>query len=418
MSLLDLDTWSEIAQTVRRNRLRAALTAAGVFWGMFMLLLMQGFGNGMENGVQRTMGDFSTNSVYLWGRRTAMPYRGHRSGRPVEFSNADTDVLAQLPEIVHLAPRLQLGGYRSPSLTTHNGKSGGFPVAGDVPAYRAIQPMAIDEGRFLNDLDLADRRKVAVLGQQVVDELFERGEAPVGAHVTISGIDFTVVGVFHSTIGGDDGDRFNSTIHVPFSTFQQTFQYGDSVGWYALTGRPDVDAAVLEAEVRSVLAARHGIHPEDERAMGSFNASEEFTRLRKLFDGISLLVWFVGAMTLLSGVIGVSNIMLISVQERTREIGVRRAIGASRQAVVVMILQEAVALTLTAGYVGLVCGVGFLEVLSQVVGPDSEVLSEPGVDLSVALGAATLLVVLGAFAGLLPAIRAAAIHPVVALRAD
>jgi putative ABC transport system permease protein len=418
MTLLDLDTWGEIAQTVRRNRLRAALTAAGVFWGMFMLLLMQGFGNGMENGVQRTMGDFATNSVYLWGRSTAMPYRGHRSGRPVDLTNADTAVLRELPEIRYVAPRLQLGGHRGTSLTTHRGKSGGFQIAGDVPEYRIIQPMIIDAGRFINPLDITEKRKVAVLGQQVLDELFEPDEEPVGDHVTINGIDFTVVGVFHSPLGGDDGDRFNSTIHIPFSTFQQTFQYGDSVGWFALMGRPDVDAAWLEGRVREVLSERHGIHPQDDNALGSFNASEEFARLRNLFDGMSLLVWFVGAMTLLSGVIGVSNIMLISVQERTREIGVRRAIGASQRAVVVMVLQEAVALTLTSGYVGLVCGVGFLELMSRLIGPDSEVLSEPGVDLSVALGAAALLVVLGAFAGLMPAVRAAAIHPVVALRAD
>ena len=419
MTLLDLDTWGEIAQTVRRNRLRAALTAAGVFWGMFMLLLMQGFGTGMENGVQRTMGNFATNSVYMWGRSTAMPHKGHRAGRPVDFNNADVAYLAaSVPEIEHLAPRLQLGGHRGGSLITRGSRNGSFQVAGDVPAYRQIQPMVIDSGRFLNELDLSDRRKIAIIGQQVFEELFESDEEPVGEHITINSIDFTVVGVFHSTIGGDDGDRFNSTIHIPFSTFQTAFHAGDSVGWFALGARAEVDAAMLEEHVRGLLSERHGVHPEDNRAIGSFNASEEFSRLQNLFDGIAMLVWFVGAMTLLSGVIGVSNIMLISVQERTREIGIRRAIGASQRAVVVMILQEAVALTTTSGYVGLVFGVACLEGLSRFVGPDNEVLSEPGVELSVALGAAGLLVVLGAFAGLLPALRAAAIHPVQALRAD
>lgn len=419
MRLFDLDSWQEIAQTVQRNRLRTALTAAGVFWGMFMLLVMQGFGAGMENGVQNSMRDNASNSVYMWGGRTAIPYQGRQPGRWIGFDNADTEAIrAQLDIIENLSPRLQLGGFRNGITVKRNHKVGSFQIMGDVPTYRNIESMVFEQGRFINEIDVAERRKVAVIGAQIYAELFKPGEDAVGSRIAVQGVNFVVVGLFRAATADDRADRLNGTIFIPFSTFQRAFNMGDRVGWFAFTAAPGHLGSEAEAAVKGLLAERHDVHPEDPMAIGSYNAEKEFRRIQNLFTGMRTLVWFVGAMTLLSGVVGVSNVMLISVAERTREIGVRRALGASRGAIVWMILQEAVTLTAVAGYIGLVTGVATTEALGVLVGDQSEVLSEPRVDLNVALIAAGLLVVAGALAGALPAWRAANIHPVEALRAE
>jgi len=417
--MLDLDAWREIAQIIRRNKLRTSLTAAGVFWGMFMLLLMQGFGTGMENGVQRSMGDNVSNSVYLWSRSTSLPYKGRRPGRSVSMRNADVDALtAELPDIAYLAPRLQLGGFRSGTTIKRGEKVGSFQVMGDAPAYVHVQPMSLVEGRFVNPIDMAQRRKVVVIGQQIYEELFDVAKPAVGQRLTVQGIDFLVVGRFKAKVSGDDGDRIESVLHIPFSTFQRAFNSGDRVGWVAMTAQDGASGEALEADAKRILSERHAVHPDDKLAFGSYNAQEEYQRMQNLFGGMRVLVWFVGAMTLLSGVVGVSNVMLISVAERTREIGVRRAIGASRAEIVWMILREALVLTSVAGYAGLLAGVLATEGLGLLVGDSSDVLSEPSVDIGAALAAAGLLVVAGTLSGLLPAWRAANIHPVEALRAE
>ncbi|MEL6346572.1 MAG: ABC transporter permease [Myxococcota bacterium] len=419
MRLFDLDSWQEIAQTIQRNRLRTALTAAGVFWGMFMLLLMQGFGVGMQNGVQRSMGDNVTNSVYIWSGRTSMPHRGRRPGRWITFDNQDTVAIAeQLPIVGNLSPRLQLGGFRSGITVKRGHNVGSFQIMGDVAAYQNIEPMVFEKGRYVNRLDVDGRRKVAVIGIQVFAELFDPGEDPIGAQIAVQGVNFTVVGMMRAASADDRADRLNGSITIPFSTFQQAFNQDNRVGWYAFTASDERPASEAEAAVRALLAERHDIHPDDPGAIGGYNAEVEFRRIQNLFIGMRGLVWFVGAMTLLSGVVGVSNVMLISVAERTREIGVRRAIGASRLDIVLMILQEAVVLTAVAGYTGLVAGVAATEGLGAAVGDANEVLSEPRVDVEVALIAAGLLVIAGALAGALPALRAANIHPVEALRSE
>lgn len=418
-SLLDLDRWQEVAQTMRKNRLRTVLTAFGVAWGMFMLLVMLGFGDGLERAVTRQFGDNATNSVFVWGRRTSLPFKGHRPGRSVDFRNADVDALrAELPGILHLAPRNQLGGYRDGVAVARGAKTGSYAIMGDTPEFRLVQPMVIDEGRFINARDVADRRKVAVIGKTVADELYEPGEPVIGSDIQVRGVWFQVVGLIHSPRGDEEGDRNDATLHVPFSTFQQAFNYGDEVGWIAMVGRPEVDAEALEADVKKVLAQRHAVHPEDNEAFGSFNAAREFGRITTLFGGIRFFTWFVGVATLLSGAVGVSNILLITVKERTKEIGVRRAIGATGASVVGQIMQEAVVLTAGAGYAGLVAGVAVLEIVSALVGEENEVVRNPQVDFEVALAAAVSLVVAGAFAGVVPAQRAASIHPVEALRAE
>lgn len=417
-TLVDLDSWQEIWSTVRRNQVRAGLTAFGVFWGVFMLLGMIGFSNGIERGLQRTMGNFATNAVHVWGRRTSLPYMGLSPGREIDYRNDDIRALQEeVDGIQYVAPRLSYGGYRGGAQVRYRNEVGSFTVMGDAPVYRHIQPMVMDDGRFLNDLDLGRERKVAVVGRVVVEELFE-GRDPIGEWVDISGVWFKVVGTFHSPLASDEGERISSTIHVPFSTFQRAFNTTNEVHWFALTGVDDLPGSVLEKRVRTVLARRHRIHPDDEPAIGSWNTEREFGKIKGLFTGSRIFGWIVGAATLLSGVVGVSNILLISIRERTSEIGLRRALGATPWNVTLMILMEAFVLTSLAGYVGVIAGIFALETTGWFIGEGTESMGPPGVELSTALFAAAMLSVSGILAGILPARRAAAIQPVDALRTE
>ena len=417
-SLLDLDRWHEIWSTIRRNRLRAGLTAFGVFWGVFMLLGMLGFSNGVERGLQKTMGNFATNAVHVWGRRTSLPYMGLGPGREIDYRNSDIEALRNEVEgIQYVAPRLSYGGYRGGAQVRFGTEVGSFTVMGDDPVYRNIQPMVMDAGRFLNDLDMAEERKVAVIGQVVQDELFE-GTDPIGRWIDISGVWFRVVGTFHSPLASDEGERISSTIHVPFSTFQRAFNTTNEVHWFALTGVASLPGSELEKRVRTVLARRHRIHPDDEPAIGSWNTEREFGKVTTLFQGMRVFAWIVGAATLLSGVVGVSNILLISIRERTSEIGLRRALGATPWNVTQMIVMEAFVLTSLAGYVGVIAGILALEVAGWWIGPGTESMGPPSVDVATAMLSAGLLSIAGIIAGILPAQRAAAIQPVDALRTE
>ncbi len=417
--LLDVDLWQEVAETVRRNRLRTLLTMLGVFWGMLMLVVMYGFGSGLEAGVRKTLGNNASNAVWVWGQRSSMPYRGNQPGRWVQFEVDDIDAIAaRVDGLEYLCPRNQLGGWRSDNVVRHGDKTGSFNVMGDVPEYRFVQPITLERGRLLNRRDLEDRRKVAIIGVQVRDELFGRGVDPVGDAIEIQGVWFQVVGLFSSPASGDEGDRQASAVHVPFTTFQQAFNMGDRIGWMAFTALPDHSAAKVEEEVRAVLAERHGLHPDDEPAIGSYNAEEDFQQVRNTFAGIRAFVWLVGTATLLTGVFGVSNILLVSIRERTPEIGIRRAVGATPASIVRQVLVEALVLTATAGWAGLVCGVALLEGAAVLIGDNAEMMGRPGIDLDVALVAALILTVGGVLAGLFPALRASEIRPVEALRAE
>jgi putative ABC transport system permease protein len=416
--MFDLDRWTELADGLRTNPVRTLLTALGVFWGMFMLVVMLGFGDGLERGATRSMAGYATNAVYLWGGRTTLPWGGLAPGRYVGFDNSDTEALRQLPGVEHVAPRNQLGGWREGNNVVRGAKTGNYTVMGDVAELAHILAPIVVRGRFLDPLDVAERRKVAVLGDQVVQELFPYGEDPIGQHVAIRGIQFKVVGWIRSHANDDRSDRDNATIHLPFTTFQRTFGFGDRVGWFALTGAKDVPGSELEANIRRELGDRHQVNPEDNNAIGAFNAEKEFAKITALFTGIRFFVWFVGVMTLAAGVVGVSNILLIVVRERTKEFGLRRALGATPTDVVGMVVQEAIVLTAVAGYAGLVAGVVVLEIAARLIGTDSATMGTPTVDLGAALGAGLVLLIGGALAGVIPARHAAAIQPVVALHAE
>jgi putative ABC transport system permease protein len=420
MAIFDLDRWREILDALGSNKLRTALTAFGVFWGIFMLMLMLGSGNGLRNGVMTDFGDEATNSFFVWSQRTSKPYRGLPAGRSYELNNGDTEALRrQLADASIVAPRNQLGGYQGGNNVTRGNKSGGFEVMGDIPEYRRIQKIRIAAGRFINDLDMEDRRKIAVIGTRVRDVLFEEGEDPIGASIRINGVYFKVVGLFESNRSGEQAGRDTETVFIPFTTFQRAFNYGDGLGWFAITSRDGVPASRVEEQAIAILKKRHRVHPEDDRAVGSWNTEERYNEVQGLFTGIQVLVWIVGVGTLAAGVIGVSNIMLVIVKERTNEIGIRRAVGARPLAIMSQIVLEAVLLTTVAGYCGLFLGFGLMDLIAFLMhtnGADSGTFANPTVNAASALQALAILVVAGGLAGLIPARRAVRINTVEALR--
>jgi putative ABC transport system permease protein len=422
--VFDLDHWQEIAAALAKNKLRTFLTAFGVFWGILLLVLLLGSGNGLNRGVMAGFSGIATNSFFAWGMRTSKPYAGLPAGREIGFTDEDTEaILAQVPDAEIVAPRLQLGGFGGGNTVTRKGESGAFNVTGDYPEIFRVQPLRLERGRLLNPLDLAEKRKVAVIGRRVAEVLFERGEDPIGGSIAINGVEFRVVGQFRSLQSGSDADRDLQRIFVPFTTFQQAFNAGGEVHWYAVTARTGVPASRVEERVLEILRARHKVDPEDRRGIGHFNLEEEFGKIQGLFTGIRFLMWIVGLGTLAAGAIGVSNILLIIIRERTAEIGIRRAVGARPLSIVGQILLEALVLTSVAGFLGLAAGVGILELLGSLVpaaGADGEpsMFLNPGVSFAEASRALAILVAAGCVAGLIPAQRAIAVAPVEALKSE
>jgi putative ABC transport system permease protein len=414
----DLDGLHETLATLRKNKLRTLMTASGVFWGVFMLVAMLGFGRGLQDGVGRNMLGFVSNSVFVWGQRTNLPFKGFGPGRRVQLDNGDTEALErELDQVLVVAPRTQLGGWRDGNNISYAGNTGNFGVMGEIAEFADIQDIRPYAGRFINQLDIDQRRKVAVIGEQVKSVLF--GDDPaVGKAIKIKGMFFQVIGVDRSALPGEQGERANATVHVPFTTFQTAFNAKNVVGWFALLVEPDGDSEAAERQARAVIARRHSVAPGDEGAIGSFNAAKMVRRVSNMFLGIEFFIWFVGAFTLLAGALGVSNIMLISVRERTVEFGVRKALGATPWSVVSLVLKEAALLTTLAGYGGLVVAVVALEAVPRFFAEGDGPLGTPSVDFRVALGATAVLALAGVLAGVAPARRAARIRPVEALRAE
>jgi putative ABC transport system permease protein len=412
--MLDIDNWREITATLRKNKLRTALTGLGVFFGIVILLLMIGFGRSLEKGVQRRMAGFATNAVFVWGQRTTKPYVGLPVGRQVKYDNRDIEALARVPGVLHVAPRIQLSG----SNVRYGAKTGAFQVMGDYPAFQYVQTPVMRAGRFLNQRDLDDSRKVAVIGEGVVHQLYDDAD-PIGMYIEVNGVYFQVVGVFGSKLTGSQADRILNTIHIPFTTFQRAFNSDNRVDFFAIVGQPSVNGGALEDQLKGTLARRHKVAPDDDAAIGAWNTSKEFGKMTTLFFLINLVMWVAGTMCLLAGVVGVSNIMLITVRERTKEIGVRKALGATPASVVRMIVSEATVLTVIFGYLGVVAGIALLELAGKLLEklPDLP-FAPPDPSITIALTAAGVIAVFGALAGMLPAYYAAKIQPIEALRTE
>jgi len=418
--MFDLDRWQEIMSALKKNKMRTFLTAFGVFWGIFMLIIMLGAGNGLRNGVTGDFGDFATNSVFMWTRTTTIPYKGLPRGRNYNFKADDIEALRnEIPEIKIISPRTQDGDVQAGNNVTRGIKSGAFSVMGDYPQWNEIDPVDITGGRFLNNSDLKDKRKVVVIGSKVQEILFTPDENPIGQYIQIKGIYFQVIGTFKAKTGINFGGDKEQSIFMPLTTFQRVYNWGDVIGWFAFTSVDGVPASLVEKKAAALLKRRHSVSPDDAMAIGSFNLEKEFKQMTGLFDGINGLIWIVGIGTLLAGVIGISNIMLVIVKERTKEIGIQRAIGAPPSKIISQILTESVFLTTFAGYVGLVISVGLLELLNKALSSgasENTPFRNPGIDFNMAMIALAILVVSGAIAGWVPAKKAVKIKPIDALR--
>lgn len=418
--IFEKDSWKEIWDTVNKNRLRTVLTCFGVFWGIFMLVVMVGSGNGLRTGILSEFEGSATNSFFIWTQKTTKPYKGMKPGRNYNFTNEDYLALQEVRELKTIVPMNQLGRYQATININRGTKSTGGGVMGVGHKLNQIEQVKMTEGRWLNPNDEQEKRKVVVIGKRIREVLFDKEKKVIGEYISVNGVYFQVIGFTEPTGSGGEAEEKASAIYIPFSTFQQAYNYGNVIGWFALSSQDGVPATEAEAKVIALLKERHKVAPEDEVAVGHWNMEKQYKRMSGLFNGIEGLVWIVGTGTLLAGIIGVSNIMLIIVKERTREIGVKRAIGATPSHITGQIVLESIALTALAGYLGLVLSVLLLELVSGMI-PDeggNAMFRNPGIDLSVALTALGILIAAGAVAGLIPARKAIAVSPVEALRSE
>ncbi len=419
--MFNKERWDEILEALNANRFRTVLTAFGVFWGIFILVILLALTNGLKNGVQSDFGDFATNTIFMWTQRTSMPYQGFTKGRNFNFKLSDVALLKEkFPQLRYVSPRNQLGGYRGSNNVTRGDKTGAFNVYGDEPDYINQEPLDMIQGRFLSQSDIEQERKVAVVGTDVIKSLYDYGEDPIGSYLKINGINFMVIGVVKKTSSQGDSQEDANTIYIPFSTFGKAFNFGDVVSWMALTAVDQVPITEIKPMIMKEMRAAHKVHPNDERAIGHFDLAEQFQRITGLFSILSFVGYFVGALVLMSGVIGISNIMLIVVKERTKEIGIRRAIGATPKEIRAQVLQESMVLTLISGMAGISFAAGVIWVMNSVLDALGSVdnFANPSVGMGVLFIALAILVISGLLAGMIPATRATQMKPVDALRMD
>lgn len=419
--MFNRDRWIEIIEAMNANRFRTLLTAFGVLWGIYILVLLLALTNGLRNGVSADFGNFATNSMFMWSQGTSKPYKGLPKGRFFNFKLEDVAVLReQVPELKYISPRNQLGGFRGANNVTRNEKTGAYNIYGDYPEFINQQPMDITAGRFISYSDINEKRKVCILGIDVVKGLYDIEEEPIGSYIKINGINFLVVGTFKNPKSNGDAEESANTIFIPFTTFSQAFNRADNVGWMAITAKDDVEITDVKERVFTIMREQRKVHPEDLRAIGHFDLAKEFAKIMGLFSILGLVGYVVGGLVLLSGAIGVSNIMLIVVKERTKEIGVRRALGASPWNVKSQILMESLTLTIVSGMLGIACAAGTIWLLNfglQQAGPVDN-FANPSVNIGVILVALTILIISGLLAGLIPATRATQMKPVDALRIE
>lgn len=420
--MFDWDRWQEVWHTITRNKLRSFLTAFGVFWGIFMLVVMSGSGYGLENGISSGTKGFAKNSAFFFTNSTSEAYKGFRKGRYWSMRSSDLEMLRQnVPEIENISPVLM--GWREGKNVMRGERYNSYDVNGLHPDYCKIESQNLLFGRYLNELDIKEKRKVCVIGERIYREMFMPGENPLGEQIRVSGIYYTVVGVSRPMGKISIGGEGQETVVLPFTTMQQTFRMGDNIHFIAISAGGKVRIGELEERITGLLKSAHFISPTDLQAVMSLNMEKEFKRFSNLFTGIKLLIWIVGTGTLLAGVVGVSNIMLVTVRERTKEIGIRRAIGAKPRVILVQIMSESLVLTLLAGFLGLLAGVGLLTLLDHVVSSGSAGGGEvfflhPQIPFSIALSANGVLLFCGLLAGLIPTWRALQIKAIDAIREE
>ena len=421
--MFDRDNWDEILEALTANVFRTILTAFGVFWGIFILVILLAAGKGLENGVKKGFDGMATNTMFIWSQTTSKPYKGLPLVRHFDFKNNDVAALKEsFPDLLYVSPRNQLGGFEGANNVVRGTKTAAYTIYGDYPELIKQESMDVIKGRFVNQQDIFLKRKVAVIGKGVIKELYDNDEDIIGTYIKVNGVNFMVVGVYNSKSrnnGGAESEQKN--IFVPFTTFQQAFNFGDKVGWMAITAKDNTSITKLKPDILNFMKSRHSISPADDRAIGNFDLYEEFSKVQGLFSILNFIAFFVGTLVLLSGVIGISNIMLIVVKERTKEIGIRRALGATPAAIRTQILSEAIFLTIVAGMFGIAAATGVLWVVNTILESmpsEGMMFANPTVDVSVVFVALIILVGSGLLAGLIPAQTAINIKPVDALRTE
>ena len=415
--MFNIERWQEIFETIRKNKLRTFLTGLSVASGIFILVILLGFGQGMQNGIAQEFEQDATNRIGVWTGVTTVEHKGLNPGRFIELTNEDYDILIKKYED---DLEFKSSIYRIWSgVASYKTESGSYRVEGVYPDYQFLENASLTEGRFINYSDHDNFEKVVAIGNKVRNDLFKKDESPIGEQIQISGINFKVVGVYTDP----GGEREETRIFLPLSTSQRVFNGGNKVRNLGFTlKRQETFQQALQqsiqfsAELESFLKERHIVAPEDTGAVNVYNTLEEAKRFYDLMSMIKLFFWIVGIFTIIAGVVGVSNIMLIIVKERTKEIGIRKAIGAQPWAIIGMILQESIFVTAIAGFLGLISSMALLEVL----GPNIEVdyIVNPTVNFNVAVSTVFILILAGAVAGFFPAWRAARIKPIVALREE
>ncbi len=414
--MFDVDKWQEIFHTIDKNRLRSFITAFCVAFGIFILIILMGFGRGFQNGIHHQFDDDAANSIFINGGTTTVAHKGIQPGKKINFTNEDYNMIQEKVQgVEYLTGRYYVTGEFT---VRYEDNYSSFNIRSVHPDHLFLEKTIMMEGRYINDKDIFEKRKIAVIGKKVVKVLFG-GTKPIGKYITINGIKYKVVGIYDD-IGDEDETK---TIYIPISTAQIAYGGGNRIHRLMLTvGDASLEESLaIQEEIHSMLASKHVFSKEDKRAVWIFNLWEEYVKWMKIFDGIRFVLAFLGIFTLIAGVVGVSNIMLIVVKERTREIGVRKAIGATPGSVIGLFLMEALFITVVSGYIGMILGMMFIEtgLLSAMMESfdfPMDFFVDPGVNFKNALAATGILVVTGTLAGYFPARKASRIKPVEALK--
>lgn len=412
MKQFDLDTWEEILVTITRNKTRSLLTAFGIFWGIFMLISLLGGAKGMQETLSLQFKGFATNSGFMGTNQTSKAYRGFQQGRYWDLENKDVErILRNVEGADVVTPTLARWGVN----IVYNEQKISGTLKGLYPIYSQIEEPLIMQGRYLNDMDVRDNRKVCIIGKQIYESLFPGGENPCGKYIEINGIYYQVIGVNMGTGNVSIQGNTETSVIIPFSTMQNNYNFGQKVQMIAYTARKGYAISEVEKDIAKIVKQAHLIHPDDDQALVQLNAEVLFGMMDNLFSGIRILGWMVGLGTLLAGAIGVSNIMMVTVKERTTEIGIRRAIGARPNDILQQILSESIVLTSLAGMSGITFAVFLLNIVESATSTPTAPIHFQ-ISFWQAIGACILLIILGLLAGLAPAYRAMAVKPIEAIR--
>ena len=409
---IDIDTCEEILITITRNKTRSLLTAFGVFWGIFMLVALIGGGQGMQEELKSQFEGFATNSGFIAAQKTSEAYKGFRKGRWWDLEMEDVDRVRNVDGVALATPSIALWG----QVAVYGDNKYDCSVKGLYPEYEQIEHQEMTYGRFINDVDIKESRKVCVIGKRVYESIFKPGEDPCGIYVRVNGIYYRVIGMCSSEGNVNIQGQASEAITLPFSTMQQTYNLGKKLHVVCFIMKPGVKVKDVQPEVERLVKAAHYIAPDDKQAVMLLNAEAMFSMMDNLMIGVRFLIWMVGLGTLFAGAIGVSNIMMVTVKERTTEIGIRRAIGARPKDILQQILSESMVLTTIAGMAGISFAVFVLQILEKAANDPGVIKTHYQVSFGLAIGTCILLIALGVLAGLAPAYRAMAIKPIEAIR--